>query len=428
MRSQTTFEADPYPGRPKILFIGASESSHTHAWIDLLKESEFNVRLFALPTGVPPESWWVKTYITMYRQPPSDSDRRVGLFNKGAPGRLIERSIARLRKTTWTGEGKICEWLARIINQWQPDIVHTLGLDPASYLYSCVSKSAGAERKVKWVAQVRGGPDLALHRLLPEFESRIRSVLTQCDKLIADNPQNYDYARELGLRDEQLSELGPVPGTGGINVDSLAGRWQGRPSQRSIIVWPKAYECPQSTALPVLEAFRIAWPRLPACEVHMLATQSVQPTVRMWFQTLPDHVREHCHLRDRISREETLQLFTGARVMLAPALADGVPNSLYEAMAAGAFPIVSPLDTIRNVVAEEQNVLFARNLYPEEIAAALVRGMNDDALVDDAAQRNLALVQRIANRTEVQPRVVKFYESVAGQAEHQMPASDPGIG
>ena len=416
MMSPTAFEADPYAGRPKILFIGSGESSHTHAWIDLLKDSEFNVRLFSLPTGVPPDSWWVKTYITMYREPASDTANRVGLFNKGAPGRFIERGIARLRKTTWTAEDKIPEWLATIINQWQPDIVHTLGLDRASYLYLCVSRSVRDKAKAKWVAQVRGGPELALHRLLPEFEPRIRSVIAQCDKLIADNPQNYDYARELGLRDEQLSGLGTVPGTGGIDVDTLATSWQGRPSQRASIMWPKAYECPQSTALPVLEAFRIAWPRLPKCEVHMLGTGSVQQVIRMWFQTLPDHVRQHCRLLDRTSREEALHLLTGARVMLAPALADGVPNSLYEAMAAGAFPIVSPLETIRNVVSEEQNVLFARNLYPEEIAGALVRGMNDDALVDGAAARNLALVQRLANRSEVQPRVVRFYEALAGEA------------
>jgi len=68
--------------------------------------------------------------------------------------------------------------------------------------------------------------------------------------------------------------------------------------------------------------------------------------------------------------------------MLAPSLIDGVPNVLYESMACGAFPIVSPLDTIRPVVKNEKNVLFARNLYPQELAEALTRAMTDDDLVD----------------------------------------------
>jgi len=99
--------------------------------------------------------------------------------------------------------------------------------------------------------------------------------------------------------------------------------------------------------------------------------------------------------------------------MLAPSLVDGTPNSMFEAMAAGALPIVSPLETIRPLVKDEENVLFARNLYPEEIATALIRAMLDDELVDEAARRNLELVSRIANRDEVRARVVKFYESLA---------------
>ena len=114
-----------------------------------------------------------------------------------------------------------------------------------------------------------------------------------------------------------------------------------------------------------------------------------------------------------IPRAELLGLMPRARVMLAPSLVDGVPNSMYEAMAAGAFPIVSPLETIRPVVENERNVLFARNLYAHEIAEALTRAMNDDALVDAAAARNLELVRRVADRSEVRARVLAFYEGLA---------------
>jgi glycosyltransferase involved in cell wall biosynthesis len=115
----------------------------------------------------------------------------------------------------------------------------------------------------------------------------------------------------------------------------------------------------------------------------------------------------------RVPRSEALTAMMSARLMLAPSLVDGTPNSMFEAMAAGAVPIVSPIETISAIVENERNVLFARNLYPEEIASALVRGMTDDALVDDIAQRNLASVRRLADRREVQPRVANFYTSLA---------------
>ena len=82
--------------------------------------------------------------------------------------------------------------------------------------------------------------------------------------------------------------------------------------------------------------------------------------------------------------------------MLAPSLVDGTPNSMFEAMAAGALPIVSPLETIRAIVEDARNVLFAGNLYPDEIAEALVRAMTDDSFVDEASTVNLDLVRRLA--------------------------------
>ena len=238
-------------------------------------------------------------------------------------------------------------------------------------------------------------------------------MLRACDQLLSDNTQNFRIARELGVREEQLSSIGTVPGTGGIDIKALRDGWDGPPSKRRVILWPKVYEWPWSKALPVYEALKLAWDRIQPCEVDMLATT---PGGRMFYWTLPEEMRQRMRLRDRVPRAEALDAMKRARVMLAPSLVDGTPNSMFEAMAAGALPIVSPLETIVPVVEDGRNVLFARNLYPEEIASALVRAMTDDALVDEAASRNLELVTRIANRDEVRARVVKFYESLAGGA------------
>jgi glycosyltransferase involved in cell wall biosynthesis len=113
-----------------------------------------------------------------------------------------------------------------------------------------------------------------------------------------------------------------------------------------------------------------------------------------------------------------------ARVMLSPSLSDGIPNTLYEAMAAGSFPILSPLETIEAVVAKETNVLFARNLYPQEIADALIRAMNDDQLVDRAYAENLKLVKRLADRKRIGEKLVNFYLEVAEFTEsHRVPSN-----
>jgi hypothetical protein len=303
-------------------------------------------------------------------------------------------------------------WLAEIIRKWKPDVIHTLGLDheQGGFFYYGVRKTFGLERYGKWVLQLRGGSDLTLNRHDPAMVVRIAEVLKECDQIICDNLQNIAYAGEMGVSKDKFASVVPVPGTGGIDVGALANGWMGFPSQRRMILWPKAYNCPWSVALPVFEALKIAWDRIKPCNIHMLC---MTQDARMWFNALPAEVRQHCLVHERIPRQDVLSLMQQSRVMLAPSLVDGVPNTLYESMATGAFPIVSPLDTIRSVVQNERNVLFARNLYPHEIAQALIEAMSDDTLVDDIAERNLEVVKRLGDRATIGPRVIQYYSDIA---------------
>jgi uncharacterized protein (DUF2336 family) len=65
------------------------------------------------------------------------------------------------------------------------------------------------------------------------------------------------------------------------------------------------------------------------------------------------------------------------------------------------------------VVEEPKHALFARNLYPEEIAAALLKAMREDELVEQASVHNLQLVRTIANRPAIRARTMEFYRRLA---------------
>jgi glycosyltransferase involved in cell wall biosynthesis len=404
------FDEDPYPGRPRILFIGHADSSHAHAWIDLLAGGGFNVRLFGLPGGLPPDDWPVRTYVTMLTSRELDRRSRRRLYAAGRLARAPKRAYARFVAGDRALEAR---WLAQILRDWQPDIVHTLGLDPAGELFHDVRQARDVRDTARWVLQTRGGSDLALARHDEARAPRLAAVMRAADCVLSDNDVNFDIALQWGVRPEQLSPIGTVPGTGGVDVDLLRSFASGPPSSRQLAVWPKAYECPWSKALPVFEALTQHWHRLPPCEIHMLATV---PETRMWFHALPPDIKRACRLDDRIPRDELLTLMGHSRVMLAPSLVDGTPNAMFEAMATGAFPILSPLETIRPLVRDARHVLFARNLYPDEIGHALARAMNDDHLVDDAAEENLALVRALADRATIRPRVIGLYESLAARS------------
>jgi glycosyltransferase involved in cell wall biosynthesis len=407
-----SFNSDPFPGRPRILFIGLGENTHTHSWIDLLEGAQFNVRLFSMPTGSPPDNWSVRTYITCYHGPRVRTNTRTPLYPANSIRRFAKRQTARA-----FGIGDVeslaGRWLAQILREWRPDIVHTLGIEQGGEFFLHVRRQYGLENIGKWVLQTRGGSDLALTHLNPERRKQLIDILGACDQLISDNKQNFVIARELGVREEQLATIAPVAGTGGIDVESLRSKWQGSTSSRRSIVWPKAYDSAWGKMLPTFEALKMVWDKIQPCEIHML---SMNAESNMWYWSLPEEIRRSCRPRERVARAEVLELLPTARVMLAPTLIDGIPNSLYEAMACGAFPILSPIETVLPVVKNEENVLFARNLYPNEIAEALARAMTDDALVDAAAQSNLKLVRSVANRDLIRPRVIEFYECLARRA------------
>ena len=409
------FNADAYPGRPRILFVGHGHSTHVHTWVDLLDGAHFNVRLFALNSPVPPPDWKVKTYLTSSTRGMNPIYRRQAFPPRGIGGlavRVWNRVVNRFEKRLGVSRLVTPEKsLVNVIRDWRPDIVQTFGLEPYGELFFHLKERYHLEKDYgKWIVQLRGGSDLTLNRLDPQRAGEISRVLSACDSILTDNKVNFDYLEQLGVDISKIASLAPVPGSGGVDVDALAENWAMPPSQRRIILMPKAYDHIYAVTLPVFEALKLAWERIQPCEIHML--YMITESTRAWYWTLPEEIRAHCHVHEKLQRHETLALMGQARVMLSPSLVDGVPNALYEAMACGTLPVISPLETIASVVEEIDNVLFARNLYPQEIADALVRAMNDDALVDTVAVRNLARVRELADRQVIRPKVVAFYEQL----------------
>lgn len=399
---------DPFPGKPKILFIALAQSTHTHSWVELLKGEALNVRVFGVNDSKAPKQFEFPTYSLTTSWP---SIQPINLYFKRKT--LLVEGVAKIGLRGFGLDDVWLEdrWLAKIIKDWQPDVIHTLGIDPASFVFCRVREKYNLKKIGTWVVTARGGPELALKRLIPEEAVKIKDVLKTCDQFIADNQQNYDYAIELGLASQKISNLGVVPGTGGVDIDELSVMGKVPPSKRGrIIVWPKAYECQASKALPVYEALRLCWEQIKPCDIYMTA---MIPETRMWAQTLPPEILKNCHLKDRIPRRDMLDLMARSRVMLAPSLTDGIPNSLYEAMATNTFPIVSPLDTLYGIFKEGENVLFAKNLYPEEIAKALVKAMNDDGLIDSVAKNNSELVRKLADRTVIAHKVAEYYKTMS---------------
>jgi glycosyltransferase involved in cell wall biosynthesis len=169
--------------------------------------------------------------------------------------------------------------------------------------------------------------------------------------------------------------------------------------------------------MAVVEALRLALPHIG--EFHLVAT-AASPDVEYWFNTFLGNYGSRVEIHSRLPHEKFLELYRSARVILAPSLSDGIPNSMYEAMASHTVPILSPIETLLPLFKDKIHTIYAPNLDPPAIADALVLAMNDDALADNIALTNRAWLPILAGRDSVRDRVVEMYRQAVKSKMSQL--------
>ena len=176
-----------------------------------------------------------------------------------------------------------------------------------------------------------------------------------------------------------------------------------------VIIIPKAYECNASKILPIFEAIKNIWAQITPCKIIITAASD---EAKMWFETMPQEIKNSTTIYDRIPREKFLDLLSTARIMLAPSLIDGIPNVLYESMALGVAPVLSPIETLNENFIHLENVFFARNLYVNEIENSIKILMNDNNLVCRIVSNNFDYVSENANKVKISDEVLLHYKKI----------------
>ena len=177
------------------------------------------------------------------------------------------------------------------------------------------------------------------------------------------------------------------------------------------MVWPKVYESITSKASPVIEAINIAWDDIQPVTFTFLWLEDKD--LELWVRSyLRPEILSSIKILNRIAHSDALGFIRDAQVLLAPSLMDGIPNVMLESMMLHTVPIVSPIRTIKSFVSDPENVIFARNLYPEEIASALIRALNDSDGNKKRIDNNYNLVKLKYNRANIKTQLTHMYEEL----------------
>jgi len=414
----------------KILFIGEVGSIHVARWVNQLHGTGWDFRVFQpVPSlfGVRGEFLSGKLYLPYDIPKPNTiqveytlSPRKPGLLFRAIRKGLRILKIDWLEERSQSAEMRHATYLANLIKEWQPDVIHSLGMfcnwrDNGIVLLRA-REILGGKLPCPWIVS-SWGADLDLYPYLGEKEkSEAVAILSNCDGLIVEGERDLPLAQKLGFHGKVLAKL---PAYGGITWRQEDYCVPGLTSNRNTILLKGrdntdhvlAGGDPQGRAMTAMKAFKLCQDLLkPYRIVIVQATPSVETEAKalaasgMNITIYPNSTS--------LPYEQWLKLLGSSRILLAVTANDGLPSTLIEAMSLGVFPIHSGLEIVREWITDGDNGLLVPPEDAQAVAQALHVALENGKFVDDAAKRNLEIVAENLSDSVVRRKVIDLYNSL----------------
>jgi glycosyltransferase involved in cell wall biosynthesis len=397
----------------RILFVAMADSIHTARWIGQLKKQNWDLHLFPCEDGTIHPSLTGVTVHTLLRESKHKVDpelRQTGLRWPFRRGRTRITELIRSRFLTRAA------MLARLVERWRPDVVHTLEMQRSGYLTLEARGQSELLRTRPWIYSCWGN-DIYHFGRQREHEPLIRRVLQSCDFFIEDCQRDSALAREYGFRGV---DLGCVPVCGGFDVHSMQQFRSGQASIRKVIA-VKGYQSEMwgGRAVVALQGLKRCADVLKEYEIVVYSAHG-NPQVSSAVQELAG-AGLRVSVLPQSSHDEMVKLMGRARIALALSTTDGTPNAMLEAMIMGAFPIQSDTVSTGEWIVDGRNGFLVPPEDADVTATAIRKAVGDNGLVDRAADVNDELTRAKVDVSIIKPRVIQMYEQVAsskGGIEH----------
>ncbi len=376
----------------KILFV-AMQYIHAVRWINQLKESDHEIYLFdCLDRPIHEDLQWTN-YTTNWSKRKIKPIKGETFLKKHFPN--LNEKVQPLLKVTAS------EKLKELIQEIQPDVVHSMELQSESYPLIKVRK----QLKFKWIASTWGS-DIYYFYKDPFHQKRIHGVLKQLDFLFTDNVRDITLAK---LNYFKGKALGSFPGGGGFIVKEAFIQ----PVQNRKLILVKGYHHWAGRALNALKGLENNIEFIKNYQIHVYAAH---PNVIQEIERLKAEYNINISYTERgieESHDSLLQKFGQARIAIGINISDGMPNTLLEAMIYGAFPIqTNPGKASEEYVTHQENGLLIENAENiQEITEAIKKALTNDKLIEKAFEFNKAYRESLNYQT-IQEKVLKAYKTI----------------
>ncbi len=373
----------------KILLVSMN-SIHFRRWSDQLRNSGHELYWFdILDQGYAPSMDYM-TQITSWKK--GFLKKRGRTFIKNRLPRLYNALVHKY-------DTPVDIAFAKALQEIQPDLVHSFAL-----YVSCAPILSVMEinKHINW-AYSAWGSDLYFYRNIPSYLEDIQKVLPRINYLFTDCKRDYDIARELGFNG---TFLGVFPGGGGYDLSLFESHK--KPFEERKIIAVKGYQNRSGRAVPVLQALSNINLQLNGYEVVVFGASD--SAVHAFEKSDISTIR----VLENISHDELITLLGSSSLYIGNSNSDGMPNTLLEALCAGAFPIQSnPGGATSELIIDGKNGLLIDDCEDIlHIQNVLERALRNQELQKTAIAYNATHVVPNLKRETVQNLVMNAYSSI----------------
>ena len=379
------------PSRKSVLVVSMLDSIHTARWLSLFSDLEIDFHLF-----------------------PSTPHRKIH------PGlkQLIENnsdSVARYSLSRVISTGAIPIWLAglitnlympawlltRVAKKHQVSFIHAIELNHAGYLVAA-AHIQGLPDHTK-IISTNWGSDIFWFQRFPKHRAKLKEIMEVSDAYSAECIRDLQLAVDLGFKGI-FSEV--LPNAGGFEVSEIHKSQVTTSTRKSIVI--KGYESFVGRASIALAAIEQLSESVKEFDIHIYSAN--RKTIKLANKLKSEKgLKIHTYAKKSLKHFEVLEIFRKSRIYLGISLSDGISTSLLEAIVCGAYPIQTDTSCASEWI--ENNVsgsIISPNV--DLVISALKRALDDDELVDKAAEINQTVAVNRLDNEQIKNKLANFYQ------------------
>lgn len=406
---------------PLVLVLGFPDSVHVARWLKTVGGRGIRFVILPVYDAALSREFGPSRLISG----PSDliqmPDHEVGVFDiSSVPPEEIAQVQEELQYVPWKPD-----WLAHLkmthpahvaaaIRRLRPAVVHSLVVQFAGYL-AFASRQYLKQEFPTWLLS-NWGSDIFLYRKLQEHEAKIREILCMIDGYHAECDRDLRIATQMGFR---RFAFPVIPASGGMDFSRFQPlhTFERPSSRREILI--KGYHGWAGRALHILAAIHMTADVLRHYKIRInLAGQAVSETASAIAETDGLDIAIEPYLENH---QDALLRLANARIVVGMGISDGISTTLLEAMAVGTFPIQG-CNSCGNEWIEAGRTGFL--VSPHDVgglAKAIRRAVEDDSLVDAAAEPNRRVVENRWDSRINGEIAVRSYKILIESARKRLP-------